>query len=72
MGRRKGLKEENVYTNYYTESGATTYYMAEDGAKVDATNDKHALVHRFGVKGSCVNIYIKKRNPRIPVTVPAL
>lgn len=56
-GNTSTVKEDEQYTKYYQNDNTFTYFLS-DGSQLRTHDYKSADAHRFGVKGTCVEIGI--------------
>lgn len=56
------VKEGETYTYFQQVEGPSTSYQAKDGALITTVEHDNVRLHRFGVKGSCVEISIMKQD----------
>ena len=63
-GRATMVKNGDTYTFYENVADHSVRYQAQDGAEIAVTDENIARIHRFGVKGSCMEIQIFKQENR--------
>lgn len=59
--RNSMVKNGETYTFYENAEQRNVRYQAQDGSEIVASDENYARVHRFGVKGSCVEIQIRSQ-----------